>query len=379
MSAYRRKDWNNRWCYKRTIKLPDATKKTIRGVGYVNTKASAEKAQADHIERLLNPPAPEAKKVQTVREFSEIFMSQHAVKNKLSERKKKEQVFRRYIVPVLGELPIDGVGKGNIDEMVAGMLDGTLTKKKGGVSKKSINNSLAVLSKMLNYAVEIGTIRADQKPIKVGIFKTEQPPIEFLEFDEYAALLDAASDDPFWHLAILLGADAGLRRGEIRAMEWKHWDKRNNRIRVEQAFWEDTLGTTKNSKSRTIPLTERLGRALHDARHLKLKGGKWLLPGPDGTHLTREAMRWHLPRLCRKAEIGERQWHPLRHTFCTHLAQRGAPVRTIQELAGHRDIQTTLRYMHLVKGAKEDAINLLDRRVPNTSREESADKKSQPT
>ena len=37
--------------------------------------------------------------------------------------------------------------------------------------------------------------------------------------------------------------------------------------------------------------------------------------------------------------------HILRHTFCSHLAMRGAPARAIQELAGHQDIGTTLRYM----------------------------------
>ena len=37
--------------------------------------------------------------------------------------------------------------------------------------------------------------------------------------------------------------------------------------------------------------------------------------------------------------------HILRHTFCSHLAMRGAPVRAIQELAGHQDLGTTQRYM----------------------------------
>jgi site-specific recombinase XerD len=55
-------------------------------------------------------------------------------------------------------------------------------------------------------------------------------------------------------------------------------------------------------------------------------------------------------------------FHVLRHTFCSHLAMRNAPARTIQELAGHRHLSTTMRYMHLAKGHKEQAIRLLDRR-----------------
>jgi integrase len=50
----------------------------------------------------------------------------------------------------------------------------------------------------------------------------------------------------------------------------------------------------------------------------------------------------------------------LRHTFCSHLAMRNAPARAIQELAGHRDLTTTLRYMHLSPSAVDAAIRLLD-------------------
>lgn len=49
-----------------------------------------------------------------------------------------------------------------------------------------------------------------------------------------------------------------------------------------------------------------------------------------------------------------------RHTFCSHLSMRGAPARAIQELAGHKDLSTTQRYMHLSPSAIENAIRLLD-------------------
>jgi site-specific recombinase XerD len=56
--------------------------------------------------------------------------------------------------------------------------------------------------------------------------------------------------------------------------------------------------------------------------------------------------------------------HILRHTFCSHLAMRGAPALSIQRLAGHEDLQTTLGYMHLAEGETERAIRLLDSAPP---------------
>src|SRR6266446_114631 len=56
--------------------------------------------------------------------------------------------------------------------------------------------------------------------------------------------------------------------------------------------------------------------------------------------------------------------HVLRHTFCSHLAMRGAPARAIQELAGHANLATTQRYMHLSPAAIEGAIRLLDQAKP---------------
>ena len=53
--------------------------------------------------------------------------------------------------------------------------------------------------------------------------------------------------------------------------------------------------------------------------------------------------------------------HMLRHTFCSHLAMPGAPARAIQELAGHQNLTTTRRYMHLSPAALDGAIRLLER------------------
>jgi site-specific recombinase XerD len=53
--------------------------------------------------------------------------------------------------------------------------------------------------------------------------------------------------------------------------------------------------------------------------------------------------------------------HVLRHTFCSHLAMRGAALLQIKELAGHTEVTTTQKYMHLAPGSADDAIKLLNK------------------
>lgn len=79
----------------------------------------------------------------------------------------------------------------------------------------------------------------------------------------------------------------------------------------------------------------------------------------DGRTFTQKMVRNRVGWAARRAQVPAGV-HMLRHTFCSHLAMRGAPARAIQELAGHQDLSTTQRYMHLSPAAVEGAIRLLD-------------------
>jgi site-specific recombinase XerD len=65
-------------------------------------------------------------------------------------------------------------------------------------------------------------------------------------------------------------------------------------------------------------------------------------------------------RAAHKARVAHDGVHVLLHSFCSHPAMRGAPARAVQELAGHRDLSMTQRYMHLSDAALDSAILLLD-------------------
>ena len=87
----------------------------------------------------------------------------------------------------------------------------------------------------------------------------------------------------------------------------------------------------------------------------------------DGKPVTRPMVKQHIYRAAKAAGLKQNGIHILRHTFCSHLSMRGAPARAIQELAGHAELLTTQRYMHLSPAALDAAIRLLDSsRVPHS-------------
>jgi site-specific recombinase XerD len=106
-------------------------------------------------------------------------------------------------------------------------------------------------------------------------------------------------------------------------------------------------------------------RALALSRHRHLRGER-VFYDDEGQPVTEKILRGWLAAAQRRAQLAQATGalHILRHTFCSHLAMRGAPAKAIQELAGHEDLATTLRYMHLSPVARESAIALLNRRGP---------------
>jgi integrase len=163
------------------------------------------------------------------------------------------------------------------------------------------------------------------------------------------------------HLIVLLAGEAGLRCGEIKALRWSDVDLVKRQLCVQRSDWEGHVTATKGGRLRYVPLTMRLAAALQAHRHLL---SPLVLCTDEGHPLSQRLVQGYVCRAARKAHLQHQGVHVLRHTFCSHLAMRGAPARAIQELAGHRDLATTQRYMHLSPAAIEGAIRLLDQPVP---------------
>lgn len=110
----------------------------------------------------------------------------------------------------------------------------------------------------------------------------------------------------------------------------------------------------KGGKERIVPLGEKARLALWDylngpRRKLRLEGGGAILfIGKGGKGLTRQGFWKIIKKHARAAGIKKRITpHMLRHSFATHLLERGADLRSVQSMLGHADIATTQLYTHV--------------------------------
>lgn len=127
----------------------------------------------------------------------------------------------------------------------------------------------------------------------------------------------------------------------------------------------------KGNKERIVPLGRSASRWIQ--RYLKKgrtrispKPGPWLFPNRLGTRMTRQRF-WQILRVCgTKVGIGRRlSPHVVRHSFATHLLERGADLRSLQLMLGHSDIGTTQIYTHV---SRERLRRIYDQHHPRARR-----------
>jgi integrase len=310
----------------------------------------AEGLERVMFQRLMDPAQQTPRKeAPTLRAFAPRFMDGHARANrqKPSGIAAKEMILRVHLLPALGHKRLDAIKSEDVQR---------LKRNLEAKSPKTVNNVLAVLSVLLKKAVEWEVIA--HMPCTVKLLPVSKGSTRFYDFDEYERLVEAARvHDARTHLIVLLGGEAGLRCGEMIALEWTAVDLGNRQLCIRRSDWNGQVTTPKGGRMRHLPMTRRLAAALGDHRHLR---SARVLCQDDTEPLTRQIVQTRAKRAARKAGVQHHGVHILRHTFCSHLAMRGAPARAIQELAGHMDLSMTQRYMHLSPAALDAAIRLLE-------------------
>lgn len=168
-------------------------------------------------------------------------------------------------------------------------------------------------------------------------------------------------DDPWWkhereRMALMLGAFAGLRRGELLLLRWGDIRFAEGYLIVERAWknWaRKEIGPPKWGKPRVVPMEEHLSWALQKYRQETPAAGNndVVISWDDGSYVSPRSIGWWMDAALAAMKIDKKERnltpHSLRHTFVTFLEKSGMRELTIQAIAGHTDAKTTRLYKHL--------------------------------
>jgi integrase len=170
----------------------------------------------------------------------------------------KETVLRIHLAKAFGDKRLDEITTEDVQRLKA-----ALTER----APKTVNNVLTVLSVVLRTAVEWGVIA--RVPCSIKLLKAPKSEASFHDFDEFERLVEVARSEMLVHLVVLLGGEAGLRCGEMMALEWTDVDFAKRQLTVARSEWKGHVTMPKGGRIRYVPMTKRLTDALREARHLR--------------------------------------------------------------------------------------------------------------
>lgn len=220
--------------------------------------------------------------------------------------------------------------------------------KEKGYSETAVHSIVNAIKfyyeQVLGQSREFYQIQRPKKPIK--------NPTVFSE-NEVKKIFNAFTNKKH-QLILMIGYAAGLRVSEIVNLKIEDIDSERMVIHIRCA---------KGKKDRQVMLSSKLLELLRQY-YLAFKPKKYLFEGQTGNQYSSRSIQKLLS--VAKAKAGVKKMgsvHALRHSFATHLLEGGTSLNIIQQLLGHNDIKTTLKYIHVSKiflGKVESPFDKLD-------------------
>jgi integrase len=264
--------------------------------------------------------------------------------------------WRVHLGPFLGHKLPDEVTAADVRRFVE-------QKTSAGLSTTTAGHCVRLLSTFYTDLVERELARAN--PIRSvtrstrRLYKNAHDPrcTPFLERQEDIAAVYKALPQP--HATIFaVGALAGLRPGEVLALEWGDVDLGAGRITVRRQVRHGRVGPCKSGRPRFVPVQAALSTILSEWRLATGGQGQLFRPavatrgGRDGSppryinlHTVHDALEKAL-KACRLPETLT-LYNCTRHSFASHFVMGGGSIETLQVILGHASVTTSERYNHL--------------------------------
>ncbi|MDO7904868.1 tyrosine-type recombinase/integrase [Paenibacillus sp. JX-17] len=236
-----------------------------------------------------------------------------------------------------------------------------------GVSDATRNRKHAAINCFYKALIELEVLEGNPAAgIKKSKTEKNRAPV-FLDESGLQRFLDAVDGKyRIRNLAIfLLMGYMGLRVGEVHALDCKDFnaDRRTLNVFGKGRKWRALPVPEVVAELLNQSLAERLApwRTKEEAMFISQKGQRLSIRTIQQIAAeTFERFQKELPPNQRLAYSS----HKLRHTFATMMLRRGADLRTVQELLGHSSIQTTTVYTHVTSREKEEAMGMLEVKLP---------------
>lgn len=219
--------------------------------------------------------------------------------------------------------------------------------------KSTVARKLAAIRSFFKYLMREKILTANPAAA-IKTPKRDKRLPSFLDVAEVERLLAAPDGTTIGALrdrAILeLLYSSGLRVSELVGLDIRGVDLLSGLVKV----------AGKGKKERIVPIGSYAVRALEQylsvRNALGAKGALFI--NPKGKRLTDRSVRRMIGRCCIKAGITKHvSPHTLRHSFATHMLDRGADLRSVQELLGHESLSTTQIYTHVTTRRLKDAYD----------------------
>lgn len=239
-----------------------------------------------------------------------------------------------------------------------------VTRLAGVYATATVNVRIKILRAAFNVAIRWGHLAKNPtEGIKFLKDPASDHRVAFLSEDEVGRLLEMTAGTRLHDIFATLFF-TGIRRGELVHLWWEDIDFEDGLIHVRIKDWQDDDGVQhqwfpKGRRERTIPMHPRLREIL--AR--QPRRGRFVFTNERGRTLDRGLD--YMVGVFRKKSGWRVTCHLLRHTFASHLVQKGVSLYVVGELLGHSGPNVTKIYAHLVPKRLGHVIRLLgtDRRM----------------
>lgn len=292
-------------------------------------------------------PSPDV----TFREFAETYL-EYATATKAPKTVYDERcALNAHLVPFFGDMTLGDIQTADVERFKLKRLREKPKNRNGRISHRTINLNLTLISVMFELAKKLGYVT--ENPVDgVEKLRKEKRPPQYLKEREVKRFIEA-SRQTYLYTMMVCALTTGMRKSELCNLQWDDIDFDANAVTIRSKDdWK-----TKNRDYRTLEMTEVLREAFLTEYERRLPDQPYVFTW-QGKPLKGD-VRKTLERIARIAETKAPTLHQLRHTFASHLAMAGVPIRHIQELMGHRDIQTTMVYAHISEESKKGMVHRL--------------------